>query len=417
MTTKIHSAAALSVAFALLAPLPAARAEDSSERKVDSAREDLTFLGYSTPAPPAALARAVEAYRAGRFYVALIELRDLLSEEAPGLRPDLWFYLAETSLEIGLPEEALPNFWKVAEAPGGPRRNPFFGRAVLEIARLNFRWGEHGAVASLYDRFGQRRALESEFHYIAGESLVAVGRREEGEKLLDGLAFAGPFYPYGQYSLAQDDYVRGDYEAALARFENAERAPGPSGGGVLLRERARLATGQILYQLGRYDRAVDAFYRIGRESPQYWKARLGLGWCYMKTGDFPMAIAYFEEIVDSRPKDPSYGDAYLDLGRAYIRVALYDDATKLFKKSVAVMSGRAEELRAAYGAAPVTAALVQDLVGYRIAAEPYLRRQEAEIKPLERKGGTGITNLVDAAAVYVFQMDEKEVTAERRASL
>ncbi|MCA9770867.1 MAG: tetratricopeptide repeat protein, partial [Myxococcales bacterium] len=310
--------------LALIVPIAVAGAEPAADATPGAAAPEVaapappaeptpprvTFLGYSAETPPRALRQAVEAYRAGNFYLAYVLLSDALAAEPPieGLRPDGWFYLGETCLEVGMPEAALPNFWKVIDAGRGTR-NPFYDWALLEVARVNHRWKEYGAVASLFERYGVTAESPQEYVYLLGTALLSLKSYQSGADLLDTLAFAGPYYPFGQFEIAQLHYAQGDTEAALDRLENAIRAPGPTGGALLLRERARLVKGLVLYDAKRYEEAIDAFYDLGPRSPEFWNGRLGIAWCYIKLQDFPLAIAYLDEIVEARPAERAYAKA------------------------------------------------------------------------------------------------------------
>ncbi len=94
--------------------------------------------------------------------------------------------------------------------------------------------------------------------------------------------------------------------------------------------------GLIDYNAGVYDPAISAFKsHLQGDSPRAGDAHYYIASSYAKKGAYTQAIAEYDVIIKSLPKDKRVTDAYLGKAAAYAAVGKVDDAVAVYKKFAA----------------------------------------------------------------------------------
>ncbi len=195
-------------------------------------------------------------------------------------------------------------------------------------------------------RLSHSAARTAELERIAGESLSALGRDEEGADYLRRYMAATPEpLPSALFALGRTEYGRGAYSEAVALLEPASQADGALGQG------AALYLGQALYRQGRPDAAILAFDRAMKTTDgtdeqrraayfNYAAARFAGG-----TVPFGSSAAEFENFLAEYPEGE-----YADRVRAYLAEGYISDGQ--YSRALARLDGmshrdsRAEATRA-----------------------------------------------------------------------
>jgi tol-pal system protein YbgF len=109
-----------------------------------------------------------------------------------------------------------------------------------------------------------------------------------------------PTDPEALYQSAYDDYLRGNYDLAVASFEEyLETFPNTE-----LADNATYWIGESYYREGQYRQAIDQFERVLRRYPRSEKvagALLKKGYAYLELGERPQGVVQLQLVIREHP--------------------------------------------------------------------------------------------------------------------
>jgi Tfp pilus assembly protein PilF len=177
------------------------------------------------------------------------------------------------------------------------------GVALLALALVTSRqigyWGDNLRLWS--------HTLEvTRNNFIAEDSmamaLVVQGRTEEARQHFQSAVTINPKDPIGNLNLGVYEQGRGNYPAAIARYDSVFQ----------LTSNPRLLTsalanrGTAYYTLKEYDQARQSYEAALGQFPENSQAFLGLGLLAQKTGDWRQAAEDYTRSVQSQPTDVGF---------------------------------------------------------------------------------------------------------------
>lgn len=111
---------------------------------------------------------------------------------------------------------------------------------------------------------------------------------------------AGPIDPEALYQSAYDDYLRGNYDLAVASFEEyLEAFPNTE-----LADNATYWIGESYYREGKYRQAVEQFEQVLRRHPRSEKvagALLKKGYAYLELGERAQGVVQLQYVIREHP--------------------------------------------------------------------------------------------------------------------
>lgn len=175
--------------------------------------------------------------------------------------------------------------------------NPNFQKTYVKLAELYYDRGEYGKALDIITRGSKVRAEDEEedleLHTETVKILLALGRRDEAEKILDGLI----------------DYAGETYGVHIP---------------VAYIKRAELYT-----IMKKYDKAVDSYRKALKEEPSRIDAYVGLSRTLAQAGKKKEALDWLKKAESKLPEDPELA---LELGEQYARLGELDRALKIYEK-------------------------------------------------------------------------------------
>lgn len=246
-------------------------------------------------------------YSLGEWEEAATLLYDVVGDpafQADERYPDALFYLADSLYQQKSDRAARLYLRELLARPTALRYQDALARYLEISTRLDeFTGVEQYMQQALRQSAGR---LEPALEYAYARWLLRRTDAPEPERRARAreafAAMAGaPEHPYrhkASYHLGVLDVQEGRYEEALALFQPLADAPAEAEEARKLAELAQLSLGRVLYELGRYDEALDRYGRIPRESPSFLDALYEVAWVNVKRGAWEPAHNAADLLLD-----------------------------------------------------------------------------------------------------------------------
>ncbi len=281
-------------------------------------------------------------YLLGNFQGASVLFYDLVSDkrfQATVHYPEALYYLAE-----GLYRQQ--NYWSarlyLRELMALPSSQSDF-RVIelsLEIAsKLNDFSGIDEFVEQAKARGGE---LRPEVRYLYGKSLLhrtdlpIEDRMARLSSALKPLADdpKSELRLQAAYLLAVGEVQRGELAAAVERFRQVAEAPAKTASQRKIKELANLSTGRVFFELGEYDKAIDSYQEIPRESDAFPESLLEMAWCYVKRKEYERAKNATDILVLIDPDSTLAPESRLLQAQLLSKLTRYSEATESYDEIV-----------------------------------------------------------------------------------
>ena len=362
-TPRLH---ALLLAAATLAANAPARAEeappaarpssrelasrlDQVSSQLNAAEENLFFVEtqYTSRAESGGEEAALRHFSDGEIQYLLedwaaasVLFYDLVSDpkfRAHERYPDALFYLSDSLYQQQNHVGARLYLRELLSLPDTRRYKDALVR-YLEIAgRLNQFTGLDAYIERARSLSGGKLAPELEYVYgkwlFKRTDLPDVERRERARAAFQTLVdtTGGRFQKQSAYFLGVLSVQEGDYAGAVERFRPLATGTPEEPELQRLKELASLSLGRLLFELGRYDEALDHYSEISRDSDSFVDSLYEISWVHVKKGDFEKAKNATDLLLMVAPDAPIAPEARLLQGHLQLKLRHYDEATTTYE--------------------------------------------------------------------------------------
>ncbi|MDR0891071.1 MAG: tetratricopeptide repeat protein [Mediterranea sp.] len=163
-------------------------------------------------------------------------------------------------------------------------------------------WTEAIDLYQELDRRGYFDADDAETYQKYGFALQKSKRYAEAIEVYRKSDALRPDNVWNNRHLATCYRMNRDYQAAIAYYEKVAEAV-PEDTGVVFYISSCLA------ELGRYDEALNGFFKLDFMQPDSLKAWRGIGWCSLVLGKLEQAMRYYQQILERKPLSMDYMNA------------------------------------------------------------------------------------------------------------
>ncbi len=140
----------------------------------------------------------------------------------------------------------------------------------------------------------------------------------------------GPLRSQSAYFLGVALVQERRYEDAVAHFHNVVAQAGSDAREAQVKELANLSLGRVLYELGRYDEAMDRYQEIDRDSPHFVDALYEIAWTQVRRGEFEKAKNATDILLLVAPESTIAPEAKILQGHLLLKLKRYDLATEAY---------------------------------------------------------------------------------------
>jgi TolA-binding protein len=287
------------------------------------------------PAPAADLAdrRVLDAqvlFGLKNFQEAATILLDVI-EKWPNSRAydDALFLLGE-SLFQARDYYSARNYLEIfAQKSGGSKKEQ---EALQRLIEISFRTGDYEHVDEYLAKLQNipSQNLEPATPYVRAKLFFFRGRDEDALAGFSTLQPNNPYYFQARYFIATIMVKKGDLAGASVTYDSLLRLQAPDDSAKEIQDLCRLALGRILYERSQFDKAIDAYQSIPRQSKYFSEALDEQAWTYIKAKEWQKAWRSVDLLLLNNPDLPDAPDKRLLLGNLQLRIGNFFLASEAF---------------------------------------------------------------------------------------
>jgi tetratricopeptide (TPR) repeat protein len=350
-----------------------ARADDA----LTSAQTELTNVSREMPNVQSAIRKAMGEkltaeqklangellYRMNDYNRAVVVLSEILVEypDTPSYPDALWlrgetYYAAHDYLSARRDYKAL------IDRAGEPRFQVYFGRSLARLVDVSLRLDDPPeTLAPIFERFNQvpPAQVDAGLLYAKGKAYYREGAWNDAAQAFSQVPNGTPYTHQARYfqgviamKVAQSGREparsaggaggdpskkagRADYKQAIEAFRAVTDLPPDTPEHRHVIDLAWMAIGRLFYEMDQYQQAVEAYAKVGRDSPEFDTTLYELAWVYVRLGDVDRAERALEVLMVSDPNSPYIGDGTLLRADLLLRAGAFDRALQLYQTVLA----------------------------------------------------------------------------------
>ena len=177
------------------------------------------------------------------------------------------------------------------------------------------------------------QTAEPEIPYVHGKYLFFRGKYTEATAVFGTVAPSNPYYFQARYFLATILVHSGDLANAAVAFDSLLKLQPPDDSAKDIQDLARLAVGRILYERSQFDRAVESYQAVPRQSRHFVDALFEQAWTYIKAKEWKKAYYALDLLLLTSPDSKEAPELRLLMGNLHLRMENFYLASDSFSKA------------------------------------------------------------------------------------
>ncbi|MGA9524287.1 MAG: tetratricopeptide repeat protein [Myxococcaceae bacterium] len=140
----------------------------------------------------------------------------------------------------------------------------------------------------------------------------------------------GPMRLQAAYFLAVASVQEGKYDEAIEQFRRIVETPSEGPNDLEVKELSNLSLGRVLYEIGRYDEAVDRYQEIRRDSQYFVDSLYEIAWTQVRKGEYEKARNATDLLLLVAPESTVAPEAKILQGHLLLKLQKYEEATDTY---------------------------------------------------------------------------------------
>jgi tetratricopeptide (TPR) repeat protein len=238
-------------------------------------------------------------------------------------------------------------------------------KSIQRLVEIAFRTGDYEGVDEYLARLQSLPPgeLEAATPYVRAKYFYFRGRNEDAMAAFNGIPPENPFYFQARYFVATIMVKGGDLAGASVTYDSLLKLQAPDDTAKEIQDLCRLAIGRILYERSQFDRAIDAYQSVTRQSKYFNEALNEQAWTYIKAKEWQKAWRSIDLLLLNNPDLSDAPDKRLLLGNLQLRIGNFLLASDAFSKVREEFDPVQRQLQAVIVRAQTDPAYFDNLVG------------------------------------------------------
>jgi tetratricopeptide (TPR) repeat protein len=175
-------------------------------------------------------------------------------------------------------------------------------------------------------------AMEPATPYVRGKYYYYRSRLDDAAAVFASIPPTNPYYFQSRYFVATIAVKKGDLAAATQGYDALLKTQAPDAASKDVQDLARLAIARILYERSQFDKAIEAYLSIPRQSKYWPEALREQAWTYIKAKDWQRAYRSVNLLLLADPDVPDGPDLRILEGNLQLRMSNFYLASDTFSK-------------------------------------------------------------------------------------
>jgi len=288
-----------------------AASPDMADRRVLDAQ--VLFYRYNYEEAATILLDVVEKYPGTRAY-----------DDAIGLLGESLYQAHDFYSARGYLEKA------VAKRTGSKAET----HALQRLIEISLRTGDYEHVDDYLARLQNvpLANVEPSVPYVRAKYYYFNNKLDDAMNALNAIAPGNPYYLQARYFQATIQVRRGDLAGASVTYDSIVKQQAPDESGKDIQDLSRMAIARILYERSQFDKAIEAYASIPRQSKYFGDALQEQAWTFIKAKEWQKAYRALDLLLLANPETPDAPHLRLLMGNLNLRMNNFFLASDAFGK-------------------------------------------------------------------------------------
>jgi tetratricopeptide (TPR) repeat protein len=293
------------------------------------------FKGTASTDPNVADRRVIDAqvlYELKNYEEAATILLDVV-ERYPGTRAydDAITLLGESLYQAHDFFTARPYLEKSIAKKNGSKAETHALQRLIEIA---LRTGDYEHIDEYLARLQSLplESMEPSVPYVRGKYYYFSGKFDDAMSAFNTVGPANPYYLQARYFSATIQVKRGDLAGGSTTFDSIVKQQANDDSGKEVQDLSRMAVARLLYERSQFDKAIEAYGQISRQSKYFTDALREQAWTFIKAKEWQKAYRSLDLLLLANPETTDAPDLRLLMGNLNLRMTNFFLASDSFGK-------------------------------------------------------------------------------------
>jgi tetratricopeptide (TPR) repeat protein len=174
--------------------------------------------------------------------------------------------------------------------------------------------------------------MEPSVPYVRAKYYYFNGKLDDAMVALNAIGPTNPYYLQAKYFQATVQVKRGDLAGASVTFDSILKQQAPDDAGKEIQDLARLAIARILYERSQFDKAIEAYASVPRQSKYFADALQEQAWTFIKAKEWQKAYRALDLLLLANPETTDAPHLRLLMGNLNLRMNNFFLASDAFGK-------------------------------------------------------------------------------------
>jgi tetratricopeptide (TPR) repeat protein len=174
--------------------------------------------------------------------------------------------------------------------------------------------------------------MEPSVPYVRAKYYYFTGKLDDAMNALNMIPQGSPYLLQARYFMATIQVKRGDLAGASITYDGILKMQATDEAGKEIQDLSRMAIARILYERSQFDKAIDAYGAIPRQSKYFGEALQEQAWTFIKAKEWQKAYRALDLLLLANPETPDAPELRLTMGNLNLRMSNYFLANDTFGK-------------------------------------------------------------------------------------
>jgi tetratricopeptide (TPR) repeat protein len=206
--------------------------------------------------------------------------------------------------------------------------------AIQRLIEISLRTGDYEHIEDYLARLQTLplESMEPSVPYVRAKYYYFNGKIDDAMNAINTVAPQNPYYLQARYFAATIQVKRGDFAGAATTFDSIVKSQANDDPGKEIQDLSRMAIARLLYERSQFDKAIEAYGQVPRQSRYFTDALREQAWTFIKAKEWQKAYRSLDLLLLSNPDTTDAPDLRLLMGNLNLRMTNFFLASDAFGK-------------------------------------------------------------------------------------